>query len=352
MRVYVSPRQAAHDPRNFLVAGRPRANPDVPARIERLLSGIADQGHTILDPPDSGEHYIRRVHTPEYVDFLRTAHERWSANPNAGPEVVPNVHPRRSDGPYPQSVVGQAGYHLSDLACPIGPGTWDAVLWNAHSATAAALAVRHGAEREAYALCRPPGHHSGPDYAGGFCYLNNAAAAAEILRDRWSRVAVLDIDVHHGNGTQDIFAEREDVLFVSLHGDPADYYPFFWGYADEIGRGAGEGATANFPLPRGTGDDEYCRTLDLALDRIRAYGPGALVLSLGLDAFVNDPLAWLGVTTAGFSRIAAKVSALGLPTVLVQEGGYMCDDLGRNLAAFLGSFEAGRATMPGDAVNV
>jgi len=352
MRVYVSPKQQAHAPQHFIVAGRSRPNPDVPQRIERLLGGIAEQGHSILEPPDSGERYIRRVHTGAYLDFLRSAYDRWSPNPAAGPEVVPNVHPRRADGAYPQSVVGQAGYHLSDLACPIGQDTWNSVLWGAHAAAAAALCVRHGAEAQAYALCRPPGHHAGPDFAGGFCYLNNAAAAAEILRDRWARVAILDIDVHHGNGTQEIFYARGDVLTVSLHGDPADYYPFFWGYAEETGIGAGSGATANFPLPRGTGDDEYLATLDQAVARIHAFGAEALVVSLGLDAFVKDPLAWLGLTTTGFARIAAKIAAIGLPTVLVQEGGYMCDELGQNLASFLGAFEAGRAAVSGPPINV
>jgi acetoin utilization deacetylase AcuC-like enzyme len=175
--------------------------------------------------------------------------------------------------------------------------------------------------------------------------------AASILRQAFRRVAVLDVDVHHGNGTQDIFYERADVLVVSLHGDPAHFYPFYWGYSQELGAGEGTGANLNFPLPRGMGDEAYLGELRTALDRVRAFGAESLVLSLGLDAYERDPLSWLAITTDGFRRIAAAVSALGLPTVLVQEGGYLCADLGRNLAAFLRGFEderrAARRTIGG-----
>jgi acetoin utilization deacetylase AcuC-like enzyme len=187
-------------------------------------------------------------------------------------------------------------------------------------------------------LCRPPGHHAGSDLVGGFCYLNNAAIAAQVLRGEHECVAILDVDVHHGNGTQDIFYERDDVLTVSLHADPVRFYPFFWGAADERGRGEGEGFNLNLPLPRGTGGDEYLAALDQALGAIDDFGPGALVVALGLDAFVDDPLAGLGLTTKDFGRVGARIRSLGLPTVLVQEGGYPSDELGENLVAVLGAF--------------
>ncbi len=344
MKVFFSPTQKTHRPAQFLVAGKFRPNPDVPERTERFMAGIADEGHEIAEPQDYGKQYVASVHAANYVDFLSSAYGKWARLPNAGSEVVPNVHPRHAGKAYPSSIVGRAGYHLSDLACPITENTWEASLWGAHSATAAALAVRDGGQDYAYAMCRPPGHHAGADFAGGFCYINNAAIAAEIMRARFDRVAIVDVDVHHGNGTQEIFYNRGDVLFTSLHGDPNEFYPFFWGYPEETGAGEGLGANANFPLPRHTSDDVYLETLGRALAKVRDFGAQAMVVSLGLDSYKDDPLAFLKITTDGFRSIAKALAEVNLPTVLVQEGGYMCDDLGRNLAAFLGSYQAARVS--------
>jgi acetoin utilization deacetylase AcuC-like enzyme len=194
-------------------------------------------------------------------------------------------------------------------------------------------------ERAAYALCRPPGHHAYRDQASGFCFLNNTAVAAAHLRLAHERVAILDVDVHHGNGTQGIFYERGDVLTISIHADPVAYYPFVWGYAHERGAGAGLGTNLNIPLPLGTGDDGYIQALTRARVMLDAFAPTALVVALGLDASEHDPLAGLAVTTDGFRRIGAAIAAIGLPTVFVQEGGYLSDILGANLTAVLGGFE-------------
>jgi acetoin utilization deacetylase AcuC-like enzyme len=197
-------------------------------------------------------------------------------------------------------------------------------------------------EDAAYGLCRPPGHHAYHDLAGGFCFLNNSAIAAAHLRLRHERVAILDVDVHHGNGTQGIFYERGDVLTVSIHADPQSFYPFVWGYAHERGAGAGLGANLNIPLPIGTGDDGYIEALGAARKMIEAFAPGALVVALGLDASEHDPLAGLAVTTEGFRRIGAAIARLKLPTAFVQEGGYLSDILGTNLTAVLAGFEQAR----------
>ncbi len=197
-------------------------------------------------------------------------------------------------------------------------------------------------EDAAYALCRPPGHHAYRDQANGFCFLNNTAVAAAHLRQRHERVAILDVDVHHGNGTQGIFYDRADVLTVSIHADPAHYYPFVWGFAHERGEAAGLGANLNLPLPLGSNDDDYIRTLAVAERTLTAFAPGALVVALGLDASEHDPLAALAVTTDGFRRIGAAIARLGLPTVFVQEGGYLSELLGANLAAALAGFEQAR----------
>lgn len=335
MQVVFDERHALHDPKGFLVAGAPRPSPEVPRRAELLLAAVTAAGHRVVPAEDHGLDPIARIHTPEYLQFLESAHRRWRELPGASEEIVPNMHARSRDDGYPASVVGQAGFHMADTACPIGAGTWAAAVAAAQSALTAAELLLAG-QSAVYALCRPPGHHAYADQAGGFCFLNNAAIAAQHLRARGAeRVAILDVDVHHGNGTQGIFYARDDVLMVSLHCDPAVFYPFFFGYAGERGSGRGLGYNLNLPLPRGTGDDDYLAALARAAERIAAFRPDALVVALGLDAHEGDPFQGLKITTAGFGRIAAFIRDLGYPTLLVQEGGYLNAALGENLAAYL-----------------
>src|SRR5690606_6677086 len=232
-----------------------------------------------------------------------------------------------------------AGYHMADTACPISADTWESVYWSAQTAAHAARLVAGGA-LAAYGLSRPPGHHAFADLAGGFCFVNNSAVAAQVLRAAYDRVAILDVDLHHGNGTQGIFYRRADVLTVSIHADPVRFYPFFWGHADERGEGDGLGYNLNLPLPRKSGDDDFLDALEAAITRIKAFAPGALVVALGLDAFEGDPFGGLSVSTEGFARIGERCAKIGLPTVVIQEGGYLCDALGSNLTAFLGGFIA------------
>jgi acetoin utilization deacetylase AcuC-like enzyme len=340
MKAFLDDRQRAHDPRHFMANGTRLPNPEQPRRVDVLRNGAEAAGCTFAAPADRGMGPVAAVHSAEYLSFLRNIYTRWQRIPDAGAEVIPNIHPDRRSASYPRSAVGQAGFHQADTACPISAGTWDSAYWSAQTALAAAAAVLEG-ERATYALSRPPGHHAFADLAGGFCFLNNSAIAADWLRARGKRVAILDVDVHHGNGTQGIFYARADVLTVSLHADPLRFYPFFWGHAHERGEGAGLGANLNLPLERGTGDDAYLRALDGALERIADFGTDVLIVALGLDAHENDPLKGLAVTTPGFARIGAAIAATGLPLVLVQEGGYLSDDLGRNLTRFLEGVQAG-----------
>jgi acetoin utilization deacetylase AcuC-like enzyme len=292
-----------------------------------------------MAPDDLPAGALEAVHTAPYLDFLRDGPAEWARLPGAAPEIVPNVHPNRHMAGAPRGIVARAGYHQADTACPIGAGTFAAARAAAACAAHATRTVLDGA-RVAYALCRPPGHHAYADMAGGFCYLNNVAIAAALARQGHRRVAILDVDVHHGNGTQGIFYDRGDVLFVSLHADPSNYYPFFAGYDDERGSGAGAGANLNLPLAHGTADGGYLDALERGLAAIRTFDPGLVLVSLGFDASAHDPLGVLKVTDAGFAEIARRVAALGLPTVLIQEGGYLSDQLGQHLATFLGTFEA------------
>ncbi len=339
MKVVFDPRQLGHAPRQFLVRGQWQACPEMPLRGEALLAAARAGGHEVVAPEAHGPAPWAAVHSADYLSFLENAHARWRALPGAAAEVVPNVHPVRRGGVYPASVVGQAGWHMADTACPLTAESWPAIQASANSAVHAAELVLAGAGA-VYALCRPPGHHAYADMAGGFCYLNNTAIAAQHLRRRAGRVAIVDVDLHHGNGTQGIFYARGDVLTVSVHAEPSGFYPFFWGYAEERGEGAGAGCNLNLPLALGSGDDEFLAALDQGLAAVRAFKPEALVVALGLDAYAGDPLAGLAVSTEGFRAIAGRLAALGLPSVLVQEGGYPTAELGTNLAVFLEGFEA------------
>lgn len=334
MKAIFDDRQRLHDPQHYMANGKTYPSPEAPERIARLMAGAQAAGCQFQTPQDAGLGPIAAIHSAEYLHFLQNIYTRWQRIPDAGPEVIPNIHPASRHDNYPKSALGQAGYHQTDTSCPIGAQTWDSAYWSAQSAITGADLVA-GGERAVYVLSRPPGHHAFTDLAGGFCFLNNSAIAAERLRARGLRPAILDVDVHHGNGTQGIFYDRADVLTVSLHADPDRFYPFFWGGAQERGQGRGMGCNLNLPLVRGTGDDAYMKTLDTALARIRAFGADVVVVALGLDAHIDDPFKGLAITTPGFQAMSAAISGLGLPLVLVQEGGYVSDALSANLTSFL-----------------
>ena len=331
-----SPIQHLHRPgrimrRNEFVQAR-----DVPERGEALLAAVRADGHQIAEAADHGLDPIAAIHTPEYLDFLRTAFDAAGGQE----DVYATVFPVRHMGArYPVHVAGRAGWHMHDLMAPVGRHTWQAAVAAANLAADAAGRVLAGT-RVVYALCRPSGHHAFTDMGGGSTYLNNAAIAAQVLRRGHDRVALIDIDTHHGNGTQGIFYDRADVFFASLHRDPVDAHPYFTGHAHETGAGAGEGYTLNLPLPATTDDAAYLSALETACARIAAFRPGALVVSLGFDAHEADPSDHMALTYDGFTRIGARLAALGLPTVLVQEGGYNVDGIGRCLSRFLAGFEA------------
>lgn len=337
MKAYFADEQRRHDPKSFLSSGAPKPNPEVPERIERLLGGAKAAGCIVERPKSFGLGPIAAIHTPEYIEFLQRIFERWQRIEGASAEVIPNIHPIARGGSRPDSAVGQAGYHMADTSCPISEQTFESSCWSAWTAVTAAEAIDAGAP-SAYALCRPPGHHAFADVAGGFCFFNNSGIAAQRLRKSADRVAILDVDLHHGNGTQGVFYRRADVLTVSIHADPVRFYPFFWGYADERGEGPGLGYNLNLPLERKSGDEIFLQALAAGIRRIEAFAPDALVVALGLDAFEGDPFGGLSVSTPGFARIGEAIATLDLPTVIVQEGGYLCDALSDNLTSFLTGF--------------
>jgi acetoin utilization deacetylase AcuC-like enzyme len=338
MLVVQSDSHLAHQPSEIISRGRAIPHWEIASRADALLSAVKAGGHDIKPPVTHGLGPIEAIHEAGYLNFLKTAWERWQQLPDPTPYVHPYAQPNRRMTGLPTGIQGQAGYYMATNSAPIAEGTWTASLASADIALTAADALLTG-ETAAYALCRPPGHHAFSDLAGGFCYLNNIAIAAHYLTQRWQRLAILDIDVHHGNGTQSIFYERNDVLFVSLHGDPTDYFPFFAGYAEETGSGLGANANLNLPLPQGTGDIDFLAALEIAFHKIKDHAPGALLISLGFDGFEGDPIGCLKISTGCFGEIAHRIAGLGLPTLLVQEGGYDVPSLTPNLSSFLEGFE-------------
>ncbi len=334
MRCFWDERQRAHAPASEFFNGILNPAAEHPGRVDSILAAI---GATEA-PADFGEEPLLRVHSREYLDFLKAAHGDWRALGRSG-DAIPYTFPITGRRIRPlRRIDARLGLHNYDTSTPIAEGTWTASYWAAQTALAGLNAVLAG-ERSAFALCRPPGHHCGADYAGGYCYLANAAIAAEaaLLAGR-RRVAILDIDYHHGNGSQDIFYGRGDVLFVSIHADPSTDYPFFWGHSDEQGEGEGEGANLNLPLARGATLDEFEPALGRALDRVAGFGPDLLICSYGADTYEGDPISHFKLRTKDYPRLARRIGEGGWPTLVVMEGGYAVDRLGANVAAFLSGF--------------
>jgi acetoin utilization deacetylase AcuC-like enzyme len=334
MRCFWDDRQLAHAQALELHNGGFVPFAEAPARAEAILAAIGPAEAAA----DHGAAPLRAVHDTAYLAFLSAAHADWVAagrDGDANAYAWPVVRRRPLDL---DRIDARLGAYSFDAASPIAAGTWESAYWSAQTALSA-LGALLTEERTSFALCRPPGHHAGRDYLGGYCYLNNAAIAAEAaIAAGQRRVAILDVDYHHGNGSQDIFYARGDILFVSLHADPRTDYPFFWGHADERGEGAGEGATLNLPLPRGTDLAAYLPALDRALGRIAAFAPELLIVSFGADTFAGDPISHFRLETADYAIIARRIASLGAPVLIVMEGGYEVDALGANIAAFLEGF--------------
>jgi acetoin utilization deacetylase AcuC-like enzyme len=328
---------AAHDPATMAPSPNGRPFYDRAARVEQLLGAVKRLGLPTVPAPDHGMAPIAAVHDAGYLRFLETAFERWQETPPAGPVVRTFGYAVRRMQRLPEAIMGQAGYYLSGEGAPILAATWNAAKVSAHVAVEGAERVLDGA-REAYALCRPSGHHTYADLAGGFCYLNNAAIAAQVLVAGGAKPAILDVDVHAGNGTQGILYERDDVFFCSVHGDPRGLYPWYAGYQDETGAGRGMGCNLNLTLAPATGDAGYVAAVEKGLEAIRRFGASVLIISLGFDAHLGDPTANLAVTVEGFRAIGQRIGSLALSVLLVQEGGYIVEKLDDNLSAFLNGF--------------
>jgi acetoin utilization deacetylase AcuC-like enzyme len=341
--VVIDDTHRAHDPGYELNAGREvRPRHERPARVDAIHRELEAAGHPLLATERFDDRALREVHDPAMVAFLREGYDAWRSA--GGPEIMlPDTFrsPRWANGGrISASPLGQLGWWCFDTATPLVAGSYAAGRAAVDIALTGATRIASGAP-VVYGLTRPPGHHAGPGYFGGFCLFNHAAVAARSLTDG-GRVTVLDIDVHHGNGTQDVFWADEQVQYVSIHGDPDHLFPFFSGFSDECGEGAGRGGTRNLPLARGTGDIAYLRALTVACELIEAFDPGSLVVSLGFDASEHDPLGSLALTRDGYAAAGAMIASISRPTLLLQEGGYAIDHLGGLAATFLAAFTTTR----------
>lgn len=341
MKCYFDPRQLGHAPKDYFRWGRAVPHPEQPERAERLRDALTAAGHQFERPQDFGEAPIKAVHDAGFVDFFKDGRARWDREVGPDAPAVPNYHTPRRPASLPKGVVGQLGYYSTGTSCPLTPGTWEAIYWSAQSALAAAERVASG-DRIAYGLSRPPGHHAYRDATDGFCFFNNAAIAAQHLREYFDRVTILDIDTHAGNGTLSIFYDRADVQVISLHVDPSDYPPYFIGYPHETGAGAGEGKTLNVTLEPGMEEPDILMAFETCMDALTGFDPQAIVVSLGFDLSEDDPLSVVRFSTDGFRAMAHAIMATNLPTVLVQEGGYLGPSLTTNAVAFLDACDSAR----------
>lgn len=340
MRTFYSEDHRLHFPQAELSGGQFVTPFERPSRVEYVLNRLKERGLSDIVAPDPADlAAVGAVLDPGYLRFLRTAWDEWKAAGHAGELIAANMPVRGMHlDRIPEEIEGKAGYYSQGAESAITRGTWAAAL---SSVASAQTAQRHvaGGGGAAFALCRPPGHHAAAAQLGGYCFINNAAVVAQMFRDSGAgRVAVLDIDFHHGNGTQDIFYDRGDVLFASLHGAPQQAFPYYLGYGDETGRGAGEGANVNYPMPAGTGYGTWGAALDDAIARIRAWGAEALVVSLGVDAYKDDPISFFKLDSDDFTDAGRRIGGLKLPTVLCMEGGYAIEAVGINTVNVLEGF--------------
>ena len=343
MQIFYNPDHAAHQGKLEMFRGRMVPCHEVPQRQDQVAAVLQSRALGPLQTPSRfDDALLERIHSPRYLRFLQTAWQQWIAlDPaNAALDAIPSVWPTRSfrSDIEPDNFAARMGLYSFDAGTPLTAGTWLAARSGADCALSAAAHIAQGG-RAAFALSRPPGHHAGADFFGGYCFLNNAALAAQYLRDTGlERVAVLDVDYHHGNGTQAIFYDRADVFFASIHGDPRTEYPFYLGHADERGQGAGLGFNLNLPLPRGSDYARWSVALELALKAISTYGAQALVVSLGVDTFAGDPISGFALQSDDYLRMGERIAEIALPTVLVFEGGYAVEAVGINVANVLQAF--------------
>lgn len=340
MRTVYSPDHILRNARTELFGGELVRPFECPERMEYVLDRLHEVAlGEVIAPTEFELDQILRIHDPDFIHFLQHCWSQWQAEGFNG-EAIPTVVPVRGmQQRVPDFIEGRLGYYAMALETSISGGTWEAARASANVALSAQQLISQG-ENSAFALCRPPGHHAAGDLYGGYCFINNAAVCAQAFLDQGAhRVAILDVDFHHGNGTQAIFYHRSDVLFTSLHGDPRHAFPHFLGYADETGEGDGQGFNHNYPMAPGTPYQSWAEALKSACRQITDYGPDALVVSLGVDTFERDPISFFKLKSSDFIDYGGLIASLKLPTLFVMEGGYAVEEIGINTINVLTGFE-------------
>lgn len=357
MKVVYTEKHMSHSADTGTWVGVTIPSEEVPERIERILTRLRSPGYEVVPAVEHDDRILFEVHDQDMIEYMRTAWDRWIdwgyGDDPGQDQVAAYAFPTAAflgDLPlrHPKSPGALAGTYAMDTMTQIGEGTFEAARAAVDVAQTAADIVASG-DPAVYAACRPPGHHAGRAFFGGSCYLNNAAVAATTLRDAGhERVAIIDIDAHHGNGTQEIFYRRRDVVYASVHVDPGEgWFPHFMGFAEELGAGDGTGFNLNMPISPGVGDEAWLSGLDTLMTFVEVHRPSALVVSLGVDAAASDPESPLQITEMGYNGAGKAIGSLDLPTVFVQEGGYDLDTIADLVAATLDGFATERKSSDG-----
>lgn len=335
MKVYYHEKQALHNPQTYFSRGKMREPQEIPQRVEEFQKGVESAGFSITEPEDLGFDYLTKVHGFLYIDFLKTAYKEWHEVPEDwGEEVIPNVFVK--DYNALKGILAKSSRYIADGSAPIGKYTWESVYWSAQSALNAAKDITEGA-RLSVSISRPSGHHARRESAGGFCFINNAAIAAEYILENSSakKILILDTDVHHGQGIQEIFYDRNDVMYISLHGDPTNFYPAVAGFEEERGSGVGDGFNINYPFQHGISEESFLRLLSKAMKDAEIFNPDVIIHNMGFDVYKDDPQSKSQVTTKGMAKIAEAVVGLGKPVLGLLEGGYLIETLAINTESYI-----------------
>jgi acetoin utilization deacetylase AcuC-like enzyme len=334
-----------HNPKLYFALGRMDKYPEQPSRVETILKAIKDRNiGELVEPMDFGIEYVQECHSQEYIDYLKSAYELWIQKGGDENGVIPDTYAVHVSSIYRDitkhgdNILAKMGIFTFDTATVIARDTFTAAYEATQVAITAADLLISKKLHSAFALCRPPGHHSAQELLGGFCFFNNAAIATVFLINKGLRVCILDIDYHHGNGTQEIFYDKQNPKFVSMHCHNSD--PYFWGYSEMEGEGEGKGYKVNVNLPDQTGDKDYLIALQKTIEEhVIPYEADVIVVSLGVDTFEGDPVGTFQITSPGFIKIGERIRSIGKPTLFVMEGGYDSLDLGVNVCNVLQGFE-------------
>ena len=340
MNIYYHPDQALHNPQTYFSRGKMREPQEIPKRVEEYQKGIQRAGLMVTSPEDFGFDYLTKVHGFAYIEFLQTAYKEWHEVPEDwGEEVMPNVFVKEYNAL--KGILAKTSRYIADGSAPIGKFTWESIYWSAQSALNAAKDVAEGADL-GVSISRPSGHHARREAAGGFCFVNNAALVAEYLLENSEakKILILDTDVHHGQGIQEIFYDRDDVMYISIHGDPTNFYPAVAGFEEERGEGAGLGFNINYPFEHGASEELFFQYLDKAVEDIKVFNPDIIIHNMGFDVYKEDPQTQTQVETANMAKIATKIIQIGKPTLILIEGGYHIDTLSVNLTSYMNGIKS------------